>query len=118
MTRGTFGTSVRNAWRGVVFVFRHERNFRVQLFIAALVLLAAFMLHISKAELMVVLLLIFLVLGLEIMNTAFEKFLDVVKPQLHEQVRVLKDIMAGVVLVSALGALVIGALIFLPYLGY
>jgi diacylglycerol kinase len=42
--------------------------------------------------------------------------LDMMKPRVHPYVRVIKDLVAGSVLISAFGAMIIGALIFLPYI--
>jgi diacylglycerol kinase len=53
---------------------------------------------------------------MEILNTALEKFTDLLKPRLHHYVSYIKDIMAGGVLITAIGALVGGGLLFYPYL--
>jgi diacylglycerol kinase len=58
---------------------------------------------------------ILLVIGFEIMNTAMEKFLDIVHPDSHYQIRYIKDSMAGAVLVSAVIAFVVGVIVFYPY---
>ena len=50
------------------------------------------------------------------MNTAVEKFMDVVKPRLHAQVEVVKDIMAAAVFLASLGSIIIGSFIFIPRL--
>ncbi len=57
-----------------------------------------------------------LVLVAELLNTAFEHLCDVVQPELHASVKAAKDVAAGAVLVASIGAAVIGALIFWPYL--
>ncbi len=108
--------SFKDAFRGVAYVFKHEQNFRIQLVLGVFVTIFAIWLKISRAELVLVFLLIFLVIGLELLNSAVEKFADVLKPRLSFQIEVIKDIMAAVVLLASLGAFLIGIIIFWPYL--
>jgi diacylglycerol kinase (ATP) len=51
----------------------------------------------------------------EALNTAFEFLCDVASPEFHPLVKKSKDVAAGAVLVSAIGAAIIGIMIFLPY---
>ena len=55
------------------------------------------------------------VLFAETINTAFEYLCDVVSPQKNEAVKHAKDIAAGAVLITAIGAVIIGAIVLLPY---
>ncbi len=55
------------------------------------------------------------VLTLELFNTAFERVMDMLKPRIHPYVRVVKDVVAGAVLIGAIVALSIGVMIFLSY---
>lgn len=107
--------SFRNAGRGFGFVFRHEQNFRLQLLAAAAVLLLAAALPVALSDRLILLLLIFAVLSLELVNSAIEWLVDMIKPRLHDQAARIKDIMAAAVLLVSLGAAVIGAMIFWPY---
>jgi len=50
----------------------------------------------------------------EAMNTALELLCDVASPAFHPLVERAKDVAAGAVLVTAFGALLLGALIFGP----
>jgi diacylglycerol kinase len=111
-----FFRSLYTAFMGVVFVIRVERNARLHLIIALLVFIVSVMLGISDAELAAVFFAVVLVFTAEIVNTALEKTLDLIEPKSSEQVRVIKDMAAGAVLVSALGAAAIGIAIFSPYL--
>jgi diacylglycerol kinase len=56
------------------------------------------------------------VLVLEIINSIFERIVDVYKPRLNPYVRDIKDMMAAAVLIASLGAAIIGLMIFIPYL--
>ncbi|HYE59790.1 MAG TPA: diacylglycerol kinase family protein [Candidatus Kapabacteria bacterium] len=108
--------SIIYACRGLRYAFLHEQNFRIQVGMAAIVLLFAFLLHVRLLHFLILLSLIMFVLILELINTAVEKMLDVIKPRLSFHVEEVKDVMAGAVLVAAFGAGVIGMLIFLPYI--
>lgn len=111
-----FVQSWQDAGRGVKFVFKHEQNFRIQLFIALVVIGASWWLGLSKPEWILVIFLILLVITLEFLNSTVEKLSDVLKPRLDYQVQIVKDIMAGVVFLTSLGTLIIGLIIFWPHL--
>jgi len=107
--------SFRFAIKGVVYVFKTEQNFRIQLIIAALVAGFSWLFQITVAQAIILILLITLVLVLELINTIFEKIVDLLKPRLHLYVEVIKDMMSAAVLLSSLGASIIGLMIFIPY---
>lgn len=108
--------SFYHASRGIKSVFKSERNFRMQVFFGALAIILALYLPVKNWELILVILMVVLVLLMEMVNTVFEYFTDLLKPRLHHYVEAVKDIMAGGVLISSIAAAVIGLLIFLPYL--
>ncbi len=105
-----------DAMRGLRHVFKSEQNFRIQVLIGFLVLVAAIYFPLQNWERILLILLVLLVLLVEILNTVFEYFSDLLKPRLHHYVGVIKDIMAGAVLITSLVAMVVGTIIFYPYL--
>lgn len=107
--------SFKDALRGLVQLFRAEQNFRLQIMGAGLVLIMVMYFPLRQWETIVLLLLIVMVLTMEILNTALERFTDLLKPRLHHYVGAIKDIMAAAVLVTSLGALIIGIIIMGPY---
>ena len=107
--------SFSDAGRGFKHAFKNEQNFRTQLVIAAVVVLAALYFPLRVWELILVILMVVSVLATELLNTALENFTDLLKPRLHHYVFVVKDVMAAAVLLVSLGALVIGLIIFLPH---
>lgn len=108
--------SIRNALRGIKYAYKHEQNFRIQSFFAVIVIVLMLLLRVRKAEMIVLFLLIFSVLTLELLNSALEKFVDILKPRLEIQVGTVKDIMAGMVFLVSIASLLIGVMIFWPYL--
>lgn len=107
-------SSTRNAIDGLALLFRTERNARIELVAAAFVLITGIWLKISIAELCLVLLCIGSVLAAEALNSAIERMADFQHPGIHPEIKVIKDIAAGAVLVTAIVSFVIGVLIFGP----
>lgn len=105
-----------DAGKGLAHVFRSEQNFRVQVVVGSLVLIASFLFPLLVWERILVILLVLLVLLIEILNTVFEYFSDLLKPRLNHYIGIIKDVMAGAVLLTSLVALVIGLMIFYPHL--
>jgi diacylglycerol kinase len=104
------------AARGFMYILKYEHNARIHLFISGIVLIMGFLLHIKRAEWVLVLLCMGFVLTAEMINTAIEKLADVVSPQKNETIRVIKDISAAVVLLSSFIAMISGLIIFVPCL--
>lgn len=103
------------ALKGILFAFKNERNFQIELVAGALAALAMFFFPLSGLERALIILSIALVLTLELANTALERVMDILKPRIHPYARVIKDMMAGAVLLTTLAAIAIGIAIFLPY---
>ena len=103
------------AFAGLKYAFKHEQNFRLQILIALLVLIATAVFPLKVWEVILVILLLVAVLAMELLNTVMEYFADLLKPRLHHYVSVIKDMMAAAVLITSLGALLIGLIIFLPH---
>ena len=104
------------AFAGLGYCFRTQRNFRIHIAIAFLASLAGAFLGLSALEWAVLALLIMLVLAAEMVNTMVEALVDLVTAEYHPLAKVAKDVAAGVVLLTAIGAVVVGLLIFGPKL--
>ncbi len=109
-------SSIRYAVKGFVYVLKSERNARIHLVVAVLALGLGFYLNVSSAELAAIFFAIIIVFLAEVTNTALEKTLDLIEPEHNGKVAIIKDMAAGAVLVAALGAAIIGTVIFWPYL--
>jgi diacylglycerol kinase len=115
MSAKRFFQSFRDAYEGIRFAFEHESNFRFQLFAALVVLFFTAWLPLRGSELLLVLVMVFMVLVVELLNTAIERFIDLLKPRLHHYAKTVKDVMAGAVFLTSLAALIVGIIIFTPY---
>ncbi|WP_296360661.1 diacylglycerol kinase family protein [Virgibacillus sp.] len=102
------------AWQGIQFVVKNERNFRVHLCAAIVVILAGIILNINITEWSIILLLIGNVFITEMLNTVAERIIDYVKPDVHPAAKQIKDVAAGAVLIAATIAVIIGCFIFIP----
>lgn len=102
------------AFRGMYNLVRKEPNAQIH-FVAALVATATGIgLKISSLEWCAVILAMAIVFAAEAFNTAIEKLVDHLFPGYHETAKVAKDIAAGGVLFCAIGAFIVGLIIFLP----
>ncbi len=111
-----FIRSVRHAIRGVFSVYRTEQNFRIQCAAGLFANTLAVVLPLKGVERLIILIVSVSVLVLELLNTAVERLLDLLKPRLNEYAGEVKDVMAGAVLIASLSALVVGVCIFWPYM--
>lgn len=106
----------RFAWNGIKEVIRNERNFKIQLTCGFLVLAAGFFLKVDAVEWSIIILVIGLVLGMEMVNSAIERLLDYLAPDLHPAAGIIKDVAAGAVFIAAIASVVIACIIFFPKL--
>lgn len=108
--------SIAYAFKGAYKLLFTEHSIMIQFSIGILITIAGFYFDISKSEWLIQTLCIGLVLSIEGLNTAVEKVADFVNPDYHEKIGFIKDIAAGAVFFAALTAIVVGMIIYVPYL--
>lgn len=108
--------SFRYALQGLLAAIRSERNMRVHIAAALLVITAGIFLKVSQTEWMILLLCIAFVIGMELMNTALEYLCNAAVPEFHPFIRNAKDMAAAAVLIAATASAVIGCIVFIPKL--
>jgi undecaprenol kinase/diacylglycerol kinase (ATP) len=106
--------SFKYAFNGLKVLFQEEHNSRIHLLATVCVVIAGYAFRISQYEWIAIIFAIGLVLTVEIINTTIEDIADFVSPEKHEKIKRIKDLAAAAVLVSAVTALIIGLIIFLP----
>lgn len=111
-----FSRSLYYAVKGIFFAIRNERNFQIEICAGMAVVVLMIVFPLSSSERSLVVLSVSLVLTLELANTALERVMDILKPRVHPYARVIKDVMAGAVLLASLSAIAIGIVIFSPYI--
>lgn len=102
------------AWNGICFGIGAERNAKVHVMVAIIVIVAGFMTGLSQSEWFIVIILICGMLALELMNSAVERVVDLLTTERHILAKQAKDLAAGAVLVYAIGSAIIGLMLFVP----
>lgn len=109
--------SFEHAYRGLIYAVRTQRNMRFHVVVALLVLVASLLVGASKLELAILVLTVLLVFVTELFNTAMEFVVDLATKEYHPLAKLAKDVSAGAVLVSSVGAVLVGYLILADDLG-
>ena len=104
------------AVQGVAFLVRTQANARVHLLATLGVCAAGIYVGLGRAEWLWIVTAVVLVWSAEAFNTALEQLADALHPEPHPAIGRAKDVAAGAVLIAALGAAVIGLLVFVPHL--
>ena len=99
---------------GILHFFRTGHNAQIQLAASFVVLLLSLYFHVSTTEGVLLIICIAMVWIMEMINTALEKTMDFISLQYHPQIKRIKDLAAGAVLIAAVAAFLAGALIFIP----
>jgi diacylglycerol kinase (ATP) len=100
------------AVEGIIHVVRTQRNMRIHLLAAVIVLVAAIWVGVSKLELIALLLAIAFVFITEMINSALEQAIDVATTSFDPLAKLAKDVAAGAVLIATVNAIAIGYLVF------
>lgn len=108
--------SFKPASRGILTSFVIGRNIKVHYTIALAVVAGGLYFHVTKVEFLILLVAISQVITLEMVNTAIEKTIDLVTTEYHLYAKIAKDVAAGAVLLASIIAVIIGGVIFLPYI--
>lgn len=108
--------SFHYAFQGLAEMLKTEHNTWIHLVSTCVVVILGLVLHISSSEWCLIILATMAVWVAEALNTAFEFLCDVASPEFHPLVKKSKDVAAGAVLISAIGAVLIGLIIFIPHL--
>ena len=112
--KGKRGIGLKYALNGLKEAFIRERNFRIHLFIASIVIITGFFFRLSVIEWIFIIIMIQAVLITELINSLIERVIDYIKPELHPKAKIIKDISAAVVLVAAITSIIVGLIIFIP----
>lgn len=116
MNFGQLKRSFKDAFRGLIYIFRYELSFRIQSVAAVFVLFLTFYFPLKVYERVAIILIITLVLVLELINSVLERIADLLQPRIDHAAKVIKDVMAGAVLLASAVSIVIAYIIFWPHL--
>ena len=111
----SFFKSQGHARNGLKLIFKNERNFRIDLVMAFVVILAGIAFEISYTDWIALSLVISMVFVAETINSAIEALCDTVSLDYKVNIKYAKDVSAGAVLVTAFVSVITGLIIFMPY---
>uniref|UniRef100_UPI003217988E diacylglycerol kinase family protein n=1 Tax=uncultured Draconibacterium sp. TaxID=1573823 RepID=UPI003217988E len=106
--------SFKYAFNGLRILIKEEHNARIHLFASICVIIMGLLFKISRNEWIVIFFSIGLIISLEIINSSIENIADFISPEKHEKIKKIKDLSASGVLISAITALIIELIIFIP----
>lgn len=106
--------SFRYAFAGLWHALRTQRNARIHLLAVVAVTAMGLWLRLDASQWAVLALTIALVFFAEMINTVAESITDMITTEYHPLAKVVKDVSAGAVLVTAIASVVVGLLILGP----
>ena len=112
MNKQSLFHAFKNAFVGIVYCTRHERNMKIHISFACVAGYLAWWLSLDSYEIIILILTITCVFVAEMMNTVVEAIVDLVSPQVHPLAKIAKDVAAGAVLLTAVAALLVGYRLF------
>lgn len=108
--------SFKFAIQGIRDAIKSEPNLSVHLLFGLVAIILGYFMKLTNPEMAILLLTIFVVIILEMVNTAIEKIVDLHSLKKSELARQIKDISAGVVFLASILAIIVGSFLFLPKL--
>ena len=104
------------AFKGIYSVYKTEQNILIHSILAFIVIGLSAYFKISDIEFCIIVLAIGLVIAFEMINTSIEYAIDMAMPNIHPLAKMAKDAASGAVLITAITSIIIGLIIFLPYI--
>lgn len=99
--------SFKCAFNGIWHCIKNERNFRIHIVAALTIILISPYYQFTKAEMVKLILVIFMVLITEMINTSMEELVNLITGTYHKNAKIIKDVAAGAVAMSALCAVIV-----------
>ncbi len=104
------------AFEGIYYALKRNQNLRIHFVAAILVIITSIYFHVNAFEMGILGVMILLVISSEMINTALEEMTNLITNEHRLEAKIAKDVSAGMVLVTAIGSVVVGILIFTPYI--
>ncbi|HBT20296.1 MAG TPA: diacylglycerol kinase [Peptococcaceae bacterium] len=111
MKSNTLKESFINAWEGLKYAVKTQKNMRIHLSAAFVVLLLSWLLSINARDFLYIVFAISFVLFAEMINTAVEKTVDLFMSTYHPLAKTAKNVAAGAVLIATINAVIVGLII-------
>lgn len=111
-SNSSFLDAWKNAINGIIYATTTQRNVKIQLVIAVLVVIVSLFFDLSRAEFLCFLFTIILILFAEMCNTAIETVVDLYVDVYHPKAKIAKDVAAGGVVVTTINAVIVAYFLF------
>lgn len=108
--------SFKHAFAGLHWAFTTQPNFRIHFVLSVLALALGLILGISRIEMVVIIFTVILGISAEMINTAIEAMTDLITKEWRTEAKIAKDVSAGMMLLTAIGATIVAGYIYIPYL--
>ena len=108
--------SFKYALEGINYSFNSDQNLTIHFIVALFVIILSLLLQVSSFEMAILGVTILLVISAEMINTAIEKMVDLITNDHKVEAKIAKDVASGMVLLTAMGSIIIGIIIFVPHL--
>ena len=118
MKKPPFYKSLLYSIKGIFWMLKSERNFQLEVFALIINLFLIVYFKLNSTDVALILLVCFLVLIAETINTAIEKICDFVEPNFNKKIGLIKDISAGAVILATLLSIITGVLVYNKYFFY
>ncbi len=108
--------SFKDAFAGLIWSFKTQPNFRIHLILALIAIFLSWFFQITFVEFAIIIFTIVLGLTAEMINTSIEAMTDLITTEHRENAKIAKDVAAGMMLTTAIGALCVAIVIFIPHI--
>ncbi len=108
--------SFKFAIKGIIYAFSQSQNLKIAFVGAFVVILGSIYFQVSPFEMGILGVMILLVVCAEMINSAIEQMVDLITREHRKEAKIAKDVSAGMVLLTLIGSIIVGLLIFLPYI--
>lgn len=112
LSNDNFIEACNNAVNGIIYAATTQRNIKIQLVLAVIVMILCLFYGLETAEFLCLVFAVFFVIFAEMLNTAIETVVDLFVDVYHPKAKIAKDVAAGAVVLAACNALVVGYFIF------
>lgn len=104
------------AFEGLAFAWKKDQNLRIHMIVAIIVVVVSIALKVSTLEKSILGVMILMVISAEMVNSAIEQMVDLITKEHRMEAKLAKDVASGMVFITAFGSVIVGILIFAPYL--
>ncbi len=103
-----------HAWDGIRYAYSNHSNMRIHSLVGLIALICGLVLRVGRLNMIILILLFFIGLVIEMINTAVESVVNLVTEEWRNNAKIAKDVASGAMLIYAMGASVTAIVIFLP----